>query len=180
MKKLYFLTLTAFSIIILSSCGGGSNSADQERIAQLEAKIAELQSQSNGIAANSLDQQNESINDDFTSNTDGAQATSKGVTKKDKYIFKDGVGNTWTVKVNNDNTSTFESSNGETYYGTVSIIEGNIIELNFESDIPRLTTPTSGVRVSFQYPVIDLLNGYIYATSSNYDSKNPKNRVKFE
>lgn len=178
MKNLFYLTLTVVSIMTISNCGGGSNSADQERIAQLEAQIAELQNQNGNTAENSqvaIDNNSNSVAS-TPAHTENSQQGHAGT-----YEVTDVNGKKWTFVLNPDETVVVEDG-GNTYYGTwgdYSSIDYNP-RIEFPSDdYPRLQFPKTET-VSDSFLAIDIENGFIYghsADSSTYKSKNPKKRL---
>ena len=172
MKKLFFLTLTAFSIMILSSCGGGSNSADQERIAQLEAQIAEMQNQ-NG---NTTDNSQEAIDNNSSSvalTPEHRETSQEG--KPGTYEFTDKINNTWVLTLNTDGTATIRQKSGsKEAYGSWEYTSYNGQTIyRFYDEAPIIYFESGEERGSRMVSI----EGYIYLSTSDADAKNPRKRL---
>lgn len=173
MKKLFLLTLTAVSIMTLSSCGGGSNSADQERIAQLEAQIAEIQNQNGNTTDNSqltIDNNSNSVG----STPEHIETSQEG--KPGTYEFTDKINNTWVLTLNTDGTATIRQKSGsKEAYGSweYTSFDGETV-FRFYDEAPIIYFE-SGEEKGSRMVSID---GYIYLRTSDADAKNPRKRLK--
>lgn len=183
MKKLFLLTLTAVSIMTLSGCGGGSNSADQERIAQLEAQIAELQNQkSNTVETEST---NVDYSDSYTSSDNSTASSSDNSTASSSsngqniigtYEFTDKINNTWVVKLNSDESATIQlKGSNSPAYGTWSDWRNNGIDVSFWDQQPKVWFP-AGEETCYRFNIRE--DGYIYRSESDAQAKNPRKRLK--
>ena len=178
MKKIFLLTLTAVSIMTLSSCGGGSNSADQERIAQLEAQIAELQNQiGNPVETEST---TEDYSDSYTSSDNSnASSSSNGQNFIGTYEFTDDVNHTWVLKLNSDETATIQlkgSGSDSLAYGSWSDYRGsNNGIILFFSDRAQIVWFPDGAEKCRGFVIRE--DGYIYRDLSDASAKNPRKRL---
>lgn len=173
MKKLFFLTLTAVSIMILSSCGGGSNSADQERIAQLEAQIAELQEQKQNPVETANTAGNYADSNSSTSNLSNSNSHSDIGT----YEATDESGKTWIITLNSDGTAQIGIKNSDKVaYGTWDdwrrIEKG--VKLAFIDETPTIAFPAETKAMRYGGIGDD---GYLYSDYDYVKAKNPRQRI---
>lgn len=100
--NLFLFTAIIVSSNILTSCGGCSNSADQEKIAQLEAQIAELQGQKQNPVETATTTGSSADSNSSTSNSSNSTSESYVGT----YEFTDEMNNEWLLTLNSDKTAT--------------------------------------------------------------------------
>ena len=181
MRKLFNIFLFTAIIVssnILTSCGG-SNSADQERIAQLEAQIAELQNQIGNPVE--TEPTTEDYSDSYTSSDNStASSSSNGQNFIGTYEFTDEINNTWVLKLNSDETATIQLKGSDSpAYGSWSdwwaINNGNhLIHLSFDDQKPKVWFPAGEETCSY----LNIINdGYIYFRDDDAKAKNPRKRL---
>lgn len=134
MKNLFnliFVGLVAFS---LTSCGG-SSSSDKERIAELEAQIAELQNNSNNTS--SQPQSSEVFSSTSSSKSSDTPANFVG-----KYKVVDRSGNIFYFIINQDETANVkaEGSDVTLYCSWSDLISINLgIRIDFSDKRPIIS-----------------------------------------
>ncbi|MDE7154573.1 MAG: hypothetical protein K2O00_09080 [Muribaculaceae bacterium] len=164
MKKLTYLFVACMVSLVVASCGGGSNSSDADRIAQLEDSIKIL---NNKLQSNIT---SEIQGDEERSSYDPSSPTSSNGT----YQFTDVEGTKWKLHINSDKTATLEG-NGNIYYGSWYYSDGNP-RVNFD-ETPHIGFPHSE-RLDSHYMTI--IGEYIYGGDSggtNSKAKNPRKRL---
>ena len=178
----FFALLTT---LICVGCSNSSNSEDKERIAQLEAQIAELKNNSQSKSSDDDDNDLNTSSQDKSSEvfTSTSSSNSSAPTKNFLGTYKviDNNGNTFYFILNQDETANVKTD------GTDEMLYCSWYDL---------TNINSGVRITFsdKRPVIlfdggiekyggvylDFQNEWLYAGSKYIDSKHPQWRLKAE
>ena len=184
--KINILSIFALlTTLICVGCSNSSNSEDKERIAQLEAQIAELQNNS---------QSNSSDDDDNDLNTSSQDKSSEVFTSTSSSNSSEPTKNflgTHKVVDNNGNTFYFILNQDK----TANVKTDGTDEMLYCSwnDLTRIN---KGVRIDFsdKRPIIlfdggmkeygsmylDFQNEWLYAGSDYIESKHPQWRLKVE
>lgn len=158
------LVLTLSSIIV--SCTGNSENSEDARIAQLEAKIEQLQSNQTTTTTSSS---NYSSSNSYSSHSEEKRNNFNGT-----YRVTDELNTTWTITLNDDETAIVESSDGNKYYGSWEVFPYDVPCFSFSyKDYPYLEFPSG--RENINYGIIS--DGYLYSSNTNYKAKNPKYRL---
>lgn len=167
--KLIFVILVSFS---MTSCGGSTTSSDKERIAELEAQIAELQSNSQITSTQSHSSEvfsstSSSCPSDVPTNFLGTY----------KVVAKDGK--TFYFIINQDKTANVKSEGTDvilycSWYDLRGINKG--IRIDFSDKRPIILFD-GGIE---KYGSMYLKDGWLYAGSHYVESKHPQWRLKAE
>lgn len=176
MKNLFnliFVGLVAFS---LTSCGG-SSSSDKERIAELEAQLAELKGD-NSTNNSSTDEESSYISSGST--TSSTRSNKQSVVGT--YEFSDNI-NTWVLVVEKEDADDDEgtayiynksSKDGTKCYGSwYKYSHMKYASLEFSEKAPIIFFPSE--EETLRYPYIN--SEWIYANRSASEAKNPNLRL---
>lgn len=169
--------MTILATLFFTCCTNSSNSEDKERIAQLEAQIAQLQSQSNKT------QQSSSTNSGISDSENYSHTYSSPHRQKNNpsqfvgtYEMVDEIGNTWVIKLNSDETATMGLKGGnEVAYASWDLV--NYLDYNpglkFDDERMSVYFP-SGEGKPFLPCIKD---GYFYLDPDATQAKNPRKRL---
>lgn len=175
MKKLTYLFVACMVSLVVASCGGGSNSSDADRIAQLEDSIARMNSRTestpktyNSDYNETEYQQPQSSESKYSDNSAKNESGYVGV-----YEITDNFGSPIIVNVNADETATLNYA-GEEYYGSweKSSKYDFVIDFPWEGQ-PYIEFP-SGKELVVALCVDENL---AYDGRANLEAKNPKKRL---
>lgn len=183
MKYKILSIFTVLTTLICVGCSNSSNSEDKERIAQLEAQIAKLSSQSNQTQSNKNSSsysfsESHSSNTRYTNSTDFEKQESRNPnnTIVGVYEFSDNV-NTWVMEINSDETAIIynkKNPNGEKAYGSwYKYKTMKCAHPSFSDKAPIVWFPSG--EETMRYPYFN--DEWIYYDSSAADAKNPNLRL---
>lgn len=171
----------------MTSCLGcvSSSSRDKDRIAELEAQIAELQS-SNSTIHTAVEETavEEAPSSDYQSLISGSATSTSSNTSKSNgssivgtYQFTDELNHTWVLVANTDETATISTKDGNNLcYGSWHDFRVNDdgIDFSFTDEVPVVYFP-SGSERCMSFNLRD--DGYIYRSRSDAKAKNPRKRL---
>ena len=175
MKTITKVAAVLLATALVVSCNNSSNSADKERIAELEEKIAELQTNLNNNKTSSV-----------KTSTSTSERTSSRLYSRSKeeniaqwvgtYEFTDEAGNTWQIILNSDETALFEpQGGGSKRYGSWDYLPYYFPCLNISHDeSPTIYFP-DGPDSWIDY--VCITDGYLYASNIAAKAKNPNKRL---
>lgn len=177
MKHLFF-TLAIFTMSLFVVSCGGSSSKDKERIAELEAQLAELQAGS--TSDNSMIEYDSSYTSSTSSNT--STRSNKGQSIVGTYEFSDNI-NTWCLVIERDEDNSDEgtcyiinkSKGGDVkcYGSWYKYSTMKYASLHFSEKKPIVFFPSGEETLRSPYVNTE----WIYANSSASEAKNPNLRL---
>ena len=183
--KIKILSIFALlTTLICVGCSNSSNSEDKERIAQLEAQIAELQNNS---------QSNSSDDDDNNQNTSSQNKSSEELTSTSSsnltaptknflgtYKVVDVNGNTFYFILNQDKTANVKTDGTDEmlYCSWNDLTRINGVRIDFSDKRPVMLYDGGMQKYGSVY--LDFQNEWLYADSEYIVSKHPKWRLKAE
>lgn len=170
MKKLTYLFVACMVSLVVASCGGGSNSSEADRIAQLEDSIARMNKQLNNAVPS------DGVNAESNSNVSSVNASENDVVGT--YEVKDHLDQVWIFTLNADESATVTKKGGDAVgYGSWSDDRyDNGIWFDFEEE-PRIVFPN--MQEGF-FGHGDMNSGYLYRTVNAAKSKDPHQRLEMK
>ncbi|MBD5319750.1 MAG: hypothetical protein HDS07_02465 [Bacteroides sp.] len=188
--KINILSIFALlTTLICVGCSNSSNSEDKERIAQLEAQIAELQNNSQSNSSDDDDNDLNTSSQDKSSEvfTSTSSSNSSAPTKNFLGTYKvvDNNGNTFYFILNQDETANVKTDGTDemlycTWYEWSNRKRG--VQITFSDKEPVILFDGGILKGHSMF--FDFQNEWLYAgdySNSTYiDSKHPKWRLKVE
>ena len=185
MKIKILSIFTLLTTLICVGCSNSSNSEDKERIAQLEAQIAELQNNSQSNSSDDDDNDLNTSSQDKSSEvfTSTSSSNSSAPTKNFLGTYKvvDVNGNTFYFILNQDKTANVKTDGSDemlycTWTDYTSINKGVAI---YFSDKRPVMLFDGGIQ-EYGPMHLDFQNEWLYARQQYLESKHPKWRLKAE
>lgn len=176
MKNGILIFVACMMSLVVASCGGGSNSSEADRIAQLEDSIRKIQSDKIVDGNNESKAESCSDDDSFSNSSQSKSVDSFGGDVEGTYEFSDNI-NTWVLVVNGDETAYIYNKakgNGVKAYGSwYKYDHMKYAAFSFSDKAPRVFFPSGDE--TLRSPRIN--NEWIYYNSSAADAKNPEKRL---
>lgn len=172
--KTRFLIIISVLSLVLVSC---SNSADQNRIAQLERELAQLKNANvkENVSSSEVERDYSSDNTNVGSDNSSSRDES-GTGFVGEYEFVDKVGVVWVLIIKNDNTATFNiKGDGYMYYASWDDSPYNVPCLKFSSweDSPYINFQSGKETINYAC----VTDEFIYESNSAFCAKNPRKRL---
>ena len=173
MKRL-LLGISVVALMLTTSCG---NKADQDRIAQLEKELAQMNGEDyNENHEETYSSSSSENGNETSSSSDNSISTSQTIIfYEGTYKFTDNANQTWTLTLSKDKTAQIKRGN-ELHYGSWTEYPSiNVMYISFDyDDAPMIYFPfgpKEGTRMSISK------DGYIYEDTSAEEAKNPRKRL---
>ena len=170
MKRL-LLGISVVALMLTTSCG---NKADQDRIAQLEKELAQMNGEDyNENHEETYSSSSSENGNETSSSSDNSISTSQTIIfYEGTYKFTDNANQTWTLTLSKDKTAQIKRGN-ELHYGSWE--ESSIMYIRFDyDDAPMIYFPfgpEQGTLMSISK------DGYIYESIDATEAKNPRKRL---
>ena len=173
MKKTIFLFIACVTIFAIGRCGGYS--ANKARIAELEQKIAQLESsdtEGSSTTETSASNQSEEASQSESSTNSANESMPVGT-----YQITDKTNNTWILTIKADETATIgKKGSNQVAYGSLqlhSTSSGNIYRFDYD-EAPILWFPSGEERAT----QIAVKNGYFYSSIDAAGANHPHKRLQ--